>query len=155
RRRSLQASGRGSRIVLDGGLSSLHAARDHALERPRPGRQRSPGGARQLQDRRATLQHGNARLQEVPQLPPQARVPAAVPRLSRRPLLVAATSVVVNRGSAPDPGSAPLPGRRAVRAYRVKVTAALRALPAAACALTVATYVPGARALNKLALSTV
>src|SRR5205807_1462522 len=38
-----------------------------------------PGrGARQLQDRPPPLQHGSARLQALPQLPPQARLSAAV-----------------------------------------------------------------------------
>ena len=36
------------------------------------------GGPRQLQDRRALVQHGTARLQAVSQLPPKARVPASV-----------------------------------------------------------------------------
>ena len=45
------------------------------------------GGARQLQDRDAAVQHGPARLQEVPELPPQARLPAAVQgiQVGRRP----------------------------------------------------------------------
>src|SRR5207249_3076 len=78
RRRSVQAPRRGSGVVLDSGLPALHAARDHAIEYPRSRRQRAAARARELQDRRAALQHGVERLQEVPELPPQARMPAAV-----------------------------------------------------------------------------
>src|SRR5439155_782171 len=78
RRRSVQAPRRGSGVVLDSGLPALHAARDHAIEHPRSRRQRAAAGARELQDRRAALQHGVERLQEVPELPPQARMSAAV-----------------------------------------------------------------------------
>ena len=66
----------------DDGLSALHEPRDHARQRPRPRAQRSRGSARELQDRAATVQHGAARLQAVPQLPAEARLPAAVQRIS-------------------------------------------------------------------------
>ena len=49
---------RGARVVLDCGLSALHAARDHARQRARPGAQGARGRARQLQDRREAVQHG-------------------------------------------------------------------------------------------------
>ena len=42
------------------GLSALHAARDHAQQRARPGAQGSRGSARQLQDRGAAVQHGTS-----------------------------------------------------------------------------------------------
>src|SRR5450759_2611720 len=77
-RRPLQAAGGRPRVVLVRGLPALHAARDHPLEHARPGAQGAGGSARQLQDRHAVVQHGHARLQEVPQLPAQARLPAAV-----------------------------------------------------------------------------
>ncbi len=46
-----QEAGRGARVVLDGRLSALHAARDHARQRARPRAQGARRGARQLQDR--------------------------------------------------------------------------------------------------------
>ncbi|PYR68933.1 MAG: hypothetical protein DMF88_07650 [Acidobacteria bacterium] len=69
-------------MFLVHGVSALHAARHHAHRCSRPGAQGTRGGSRRLQDRRAALQHGIVRLQEVPELPAETRVPAAVPGVS-------------------------------------------------------------------------
>ena len=58
-RRSLQADDRAARVVLDGGVSAVHGPRDHARERARGRAARSRRSARQLQDRRAAVQHGS------------------------------------------------------------------------------------------------
>ena len=73
--RALQANDRPARILLDDRLSALHGPRDHPQQRARGGAPRPRGGAWQLQDRGETLQYGVARLQAVPELPPQARLP--------------------------------------------------------------------------------
>ena len=51
-------------------------------QRARCRAQGAGGGARQLQDRGAAVQHGAARLQAVPELPEEARLPAAVQGIS-------------------------------------------------------------------------
>ena len=56
----------------------LYMQREITKQRPRPGPEGARGGARQLQDRLPALQHGAERLQAVPQLPAQARLPAAL-----------------------------------------------------------------------------
>ena len=76
-RRSVSAAARRARVVLDRRLPALHAAGDHRTTCA-TWCARARGGARQLQDRRAAVQHGAARLQAVPELPAQARLPAAV-----------------------------------------------------------------------------
>ena len=81
RRRSVQEARRGTRVVLDGGVSAVHEPRDHARQRPRPGAQGPRRSARQLQDRAEAVQHGIARLQAVPELPAEARLPASVQRV--------------------------------------------------------------------------
>ena len=77
-RRSVQADRRGARVVLERGLSAVYAARDHARQRPRRGPQGPGRGARELQDRRAALQHGAARLQALSEFPAEARLSASV-----------------------------------------------------------------------------
>ena len=78
RRRPVQAAARRSRVVLDRGLPALHGARDHPAERPRRDPQGARGSQGQLQDRLQAVQHGVGRLQEVPELPAEARLPASV-----------------------------------------------------------------------------
>ena len=102
RRRPLQEARRGAGVVLDGGVSALHAARDHARQHARPGAQGSRGRARQLQDRGEALQHGAARLQALPELPAQARLPAAVQgvpavRIRRAPSRIAGPAAASKR----------------------------------------------------------
>ncbi len=82
-RRPLQEARRGSRVVLDGRVSALHAARDHARQHARPGAQGSRRITRQLQNRGTYVQPGGARLQALPQLPAEARVPAPVQGVPR------------------------------------------------------------------------
>ena len=60
RRRAVRADHQRAAVVLDDGLPAVHAARDHAQRRPRRRPPRPAGRARQLQDRGAQVQHGNA-----------------------------------------------------------------------------------------------
>ena len=82
------------------------------------------GSARQLQDRRAALQHGAARLQAVPELPAEARLPDAVQgvpvgaapdsRASARP---AGGMLGLLRARLPDPRRSPVMRKSAAVAH--------------------------------------
>ena len=78
-RADVRPDGERPRVVLDGGLRAVHVARHDARRPARAGQPRPRADARQLPDPRADVQHARGRLQAVPQLPPQARLPDAVP----------------------------------------------------------------------------
>ena len=81
-RRSVRTARGEAGIVLVDGVSALHGPRDHAKQRSRDRSTRSRGSERELQDRRPAVQPRAAGIQALPQLPQEARLPAAVQGIS-------------------------------------------------------------------------
>src|SRR5687767_395988 len=78
-RRTVQPHDHGRRVVLGGNPCSFHGPRPDAQRRPRGNRSGLEGDGRKLQLGSSSVQHENRRLQALPDLSRETRVPRELP----------------------------------------------------------------------------